>query len=81
MNKYVHLSPFNALIRFTCEFSIQNYLHDIYLITNQSKKTYQSGSDFFFYVSWHNTELILLINLERKLWKLVTRIKNQILRK
>ena len=81
MNKYVHLSPFNALIRFTCEFSIQNYLHDIYLITNQSIKLINPGAISFFYVTWHNTELILLINLERKLWKLVTRIKNQILGK
>ena len=51
MNKYVHLSPFNALIRFTCEFSIQNYLHDTYLVTNQSTKLINVGAISFFYVS------------------------------
>ena len=34
---------------------------------------------FFLFVFWQNTELILFINLERKLWQLVGRIENQIL--
>ena len=48
MNKCLNLTPFNALKRFTSEFSLQKYLHVIYIITNQNTPTHQSEGDFFF---------------------------------